>query len=141
MSKLEKLDCTICSPDIGLFYDISYRALTIGYEMQEKIMRSPVGIKAIATGRIVLVNNQMYRNSIGVIVKGVSGSLIHKASNAKRDVSSGSALGQYSLSSKDEKSYWILLVTEAKSKLSGMIVKLHIYFRFFRLSCPYSQSP
>lgn len=37
--------------------------------MNEKIIRSAVGTKALSTGRIVVINNPMYRNNLGVILK------------------------------------------------------------------------
>lgn len=57
LNKLQKLDCSICSQDIDDFYDLSYRILLLGYQMQEGIIKSQVGLKALGSGRIVLINN------------------------------------------------------------------------------------
>ncbi|KAI8051131.1 antiviral helicase [Syncephalis plumigaleata] len=66
---LSKLDCTICLSDIYEYYDISSRVITLGYALQERIVFSPAGTKALSAGRVVLINNSQHRNAPAVILK------------------------------------------------------------------------
>ncbi|KAJ3271047.1 hypothetical protein HDV01_007128 [Terramyces sp. JEL0728] len=90
LQSMEKLDCTICNSDIELFYDVSYRVLTLGYTMQEKIVNSSVGMKALSQGRVVIINNQMYRNALAVILKSGASNVVQTAETATRNISSTS---------------------------------------------------
>jgi antiviral helicase SKI2 len=118
LSKLEKVQCSFCSDNIGLFYEYSSRILTLTYAMNEKIIKSPVGLKALSVGRLVIVNNQMYRNCIGVIL-GSSKGLSHSVDTALRHSSSNS-FGLQNTIQKDEKLYWVFVVTEKNNQNTGM---------------------
>lgn len=63
LSKLEKVDCIFCNHDINPYYDTSARILSLVYAMNEKIIKSPVGVKALSPGRIIVVNNQVKRTN------------------------------------------------------------------------------
>ncbi|KAI8621867.1 NUC185 domain-containing protein [Chytriomyces sp. MP71] len=69
LSNLAKLSCSICSPDIGSFYDASSKIVLLGHQLREKIMRSPIGPKVATPGRVIVVNSGFYRNIVGVILK------------------------------------------------------------------------
>ncbi|KAI8839115.1 antiviral helicase [Chytriomyces cf. hyalinus JEL632] len=69
LSNLAKLSCSICSPDIGGFYDASSKIVLLGHQLREKIMRSPLGPKVATPGRVIVVNSGFYRNVVGVILK------------------------------------------------------------------------
>ncbi|KAJ3253011.1 hypothetical protein HK103_001021 [Boothiomyces macroporosus] len=111
LASLEKLDCTICNTDIEMFYDVSYRVLTLGYSMQEKIINSSVGMKALSQGRVVVINNQMYRNALAVILKVGTSNLVQTAETATRNINSNS-LGKQSMSTRNEKTFWMFILTD-----------------------------
>ncbi|RKP10233.1 P-loop containing nucleoside triphosphate hydrolase protein, partial [Thamnocephalis sphaerospora] len=54
---LSKLDCTICLSDIYDYYDVCSRVITLGYALQDRIIFSSAGAKALAAGRVVIINN------------------------------------------------------------------------------------
>ncbi|OZJ02181.1 hypothetical protein BZG36_04323 [Bifiguratus adelaidae] len=70
---LQKLDCTICQADIEAFYDMSYNVLELNRRMMDKIVSSPVGNKGLTTGRVVIVNNMVLRNTLAVVLRPVAG--------------------------------------------------------------------
>lgn len=59
LKSIKSLECDICDQDISTYYDCSSRILMIGYQLMETIIKSPVGIKAISSGRIIVVNNMV----------------------------------------------------------------------------------
>ncbi|KAL2918187.1 Antiviral helicase ski2 [Polyrhizophydium stewartii] len=73
LESLKRLDCTICSADVYPFYDICARILTLGYQLHEKIVRAPIGQRALSTGRVVVVNNTMFRNALAVVLRSATG--------------------------------------------------------------------
>ncbi|KAJ3323070.1 hypothetical protein HDV06_002516 [Boothiomyces sp. JEL0866] len=125
LQSLEKLDCTICNSDIELFYEVSYRVLTLGYTMQEKIINSAAGIKALSQGRIVIVNNQMYRNALAVILKPGTLNMIQTAETATRNINSNS-LGKQTMSARNEKTFWLFILTDARDAAGGELSALPV---------------
>ncbi|CAG8582613.1 17454_t:CDS:10, partial [Cetraspora pellucida] len=69
LSSFQKLDCTICNPDIKDYYDISTRILELNHKLLGKIISTPQGNKSLSQGRIVIINNSSYRNVVGTILK------------------------------------------------------------------------
>ncbi|CAG8609553.1 26011_t:CDS:10, partial [Dentiscutata erythropus] len=69
LSTFQKLDCTICSPDIKDYYNVSTRILELNHKLLETIMLTPQGNKALSQGRIMIINNDSYRNVVAVILK------------------------------------------------------------------------
>lgn len=59
LESFQKLQCTICVPDVYKFYDVSSRVVLLGHELRERILRSPAGMKATNSGRVVIVNNSV----------------------------------------------------------------------------------
>jgi antiviral helicase SKI2 len=118
LSKLEKLDCTFCNQDIGPFYETSARILSLTYAMNEKIIRSPVGLKALGVGRVVIVNNQMYRNCIGIIL-GPGKVHSQNAQTASRHTSNQNFAAQNAIQS-DDKTYWVLILTDISNRNAGI---------------------
>ncbi|KAI8826931.1 antiviral helicase [Fimicolochytrium jonesii] len=68
LSTLTKLSCPICSADIYPYYDLSYRVATLQFDLRDRVMKTPMGGKSLAVGRIVVVNSKFHRNAVGVIV-------------------------------------------------------------------------
>ena len=69
-SALRQLDCTICGPDLDSFYDICGEVVLLNRTMMlQHISKSPAGHRALTPGRLVLVNNNVYRNAPGVLLK------------------------------------------------------------------------
>ncbi|KAI9593337.1 translation repressor [Syncephalis fuscata] len=102
---LSKLDCTICLKDIYEYYDISSRVITLGYALQERIVFSPAGTKALSAGRIVLINNSQHRNAPAVILK----------TSGAGQITEPSVLTTKSTRSR---AYWCLILT-SKERLAG----------------------
>jgi antiviral helicase SKI2 len=135
LSKLEKLNCTFCNQDMEPFYEHSARILTLSYAMNEKIIRSPVGLKALSAGRVVIVNNQMYRNCIGIIL---GPGKIHSqmAQTASRHLSSQGSMALHAMQS-DDKNFWVLVLTDSSNQYAGIFGSL----RFVRTSCHFHGYP
>jgi antiviral helicase SKI2 len=57
LAKMEKVDCTFCNKDLISFYETCSRILGCVYQMNEKIIKHPVGLKALSPGRVVVINN------------------------------------------------------------------------------------
>ena len=87
LGKVERFECPLCV-DIKNYYACSSRILTLTYVMNEKIIRHAIGIKALSVGRLVVVNNQMYRNNLGII------------------------LGKFSGNSEMENAYWVFILKD-----------------------------
>ncbi|TPX59484.1 hypothetical protein SpCBS45565_g07719 [Spizellomyces sp. 'palustris'] len=68
LSTLDRLSCTICGHDIYQYYDLSSRIVLLQHELRERIIKTPVGAKALAVGRVVVVNSSFYRNAVAVIL-------------------------------------------------------------------------
>ncbi|KAI8971231.1 NUC185 domain-containing protein [Pilobolus umbonatus] len=69
-SALRKLDCAICEPDIERFYDLSGEVLQLNRNMMTQYISSiPVGNKVLNTGRFVIINTNVYRNTPAIILK------------------------------------------------------------------------
>ncbi|RUP46089.1 NUC185 domain-containing protein [Jimgerdemannia flammicorona] len=69
LNALQKLNCTICNADIENFYEASSRIVDLNHKLLEKIVASPVGMKALNAGRIVVLNNSFHRNAAAVLLK------------------------------------------------------------------------
>ena len=54
-----RLQCSICLPDIDAYFDLSTKILGLNYELRERIVKSPVGAKSLAPGRIIIINNSV----------------------------------------------------------------------------------
>ncbi|KAI8093373.1 NUC185 domain-containing protein [Halteromyces radiatus] len=69
-SALKQVDCTICSPDLSTFYDICSQVIQLSRTMiQQFIVNSAVGNRALCTGRLVIINTSIYRNVPAVILR------------------------------------------------------------------------
>ncbi|KAI8368205.1 NUC185 domain-containing protein [Radiomyces spectabilis] len=70
MNALRQLDCTICDQDLSKFYDVCGEVLLLNRKMMvDFISRTPAGIRALAAGRVVLVNKNVFRNSPAMLLK------------------------------------------------------------------------
>ena len=63
----------------------------------------------------------MYRNVVGVIIRPAS-SIQQNALSAMRDVSSG-MLGRQTISTRDVKSFWVLVIT-SKNGMTGNCINI-----------------
>lgn len=45
------LDCNICNNDIHEYYDVSSKVMLLTHELREMIIGTPIGSRALATGR------------------------------------------------------------------------------------------
>jgi antiviral helicase SKI2 len=99
------LNCNICNSDIHEYYDISAKIMMLTHELREMIVATPVGSKSLVPGRVVMVNNMFYRNTIGVI-------LASKGMNASR-LGDAKSYSLFLLDHKDRgqaKGTWILIL-------------------------------
>ncbi|KAK9760627.1 Antiviral helicase ski2, variant 2, partial [Basidiobolus ranarum] len=83
LNSLEKLDCTICVPDIYNYYDTSSRILELSHQLMAKIANLPIGMKASSPGRIIILNNRFYRNSPAVILRNATSGTAIRSSNER----------------------------------------------------------
>lgn len=57
---LRQLDCTICGRDLEQFYDVCGEVITLNRNMMlQYISKSPAGNRALAAGRVIIVNNNV----------------------------------------------------------------------------------
>lgn len=69
-SALRQLDCAICEPDLEKFYDICGEVVHLNRLMMTQfITMTPAGNRALGTGRLVIINTNVYRNAPAVILK------------------------------------------------------------------------
>ncbi|KAJ3053769.1 hypothetical protein HK097_003454, partial [Rhizophlyctis rosea] len=108
LQSLQKLNCAICGPDIHHYYDTSARIVLLNHELRERIVKSPVGNKALSQGRIVVVNSSFYRNTVGVILRS-GGSSSRTLAPAR--ASSAAAVKK---EADDDRIYSILLLVEKR---------------------------
>ncbi|KAL7750016.1 Antiviral helicase ski2 [Sorochytrium milnesiophthora] len=73
LNALPKLQCSICSEDIERYYECSTRITELSHRLNDKAINSSMSGRAFNIGRIVIVNNSMYRNCVGVILKATGG--------------------------------------------------------------------
>ncbi|KAG2205294.1 hypothetical protein INT46_009786, partial [Mucor plumbeus] len=69
-SALRQLDCAICEPDLEKFYDICGEVVHLNRTMMTQfISMTPAGNRALSTGRLVIINTNIYRNAPAMILK------------------------------------------------------------------------
>ncbi|KAL7316699.1 Antiviral helicase ski2 [Mucor circinelloides] len=69
-SALRQLDCAICEPDLEKFYDVCGEVVHLNRTMMTQfISMTPAGNRALSTGRLVIVNTNVYRNAPAMILK------------------------------------------------------------------------
>ncbi|KAL0077067.1 NUC185 domain-containing protein [Phycomyces blakesleeanus] len=70
MSALRQLDCTICGLDLDKFYDVCGEIILLNRNMMmQYIVKTPTGNRALSSGRLVVVNNNVFRNTPAVLLK------------------------------------------------------------------------
>ncbi|KAF9583911.1 hypothetical protein BGW38_008142 [Lunasporangiospora selenospora] len=95
MDSLKKLDCFICNKDIQDFYNQSTQMISVNHSLMDKIVRQSFGIRAMGTGRVVVLNSSFHRNTLAVILKPVADA---------------------ELKPKQAKSFWCCILTEIVPK-------------------------
>jgi len=73
IQNMTRLECSICI-DIEDYYQLANKYITNNYELQKTIIESTQGSKALIPGRVVVLNTNTLRNSLGIIVRVNSGS-------------------------------------------------------------------
>jgi antiviral helicase SKI2 len=69
-SALRQLDCAICEPDLEKFYDVCSEVVYLNRIMMTQfISTTPAGNRTLSTGRIIVINTNVYRNAPAVILK------------------------------------------------------------------------
>ncbi|KAI9484026.1 MAG: NUC185 domain-containing protein [Benjaminiella poitrasii] len=69
-SALRQLDCAICEPDLEKFYDMSGEVVYLNRNMMTQfISTTPAGNRALSTGRLVIINTNVYRNAPAMLLK------------------------------------------------------------------------
>ncbi|KAJ3078111.1 hypothetical protein HK102_004726, partial [Quaeritorhiza haematococci] len=104
LQTLKKLDCTICKPDIDAYYDASSRIVNVNHELRERIMKTPMGAKSLATGRVVVLNSSFFRNAVAVVIRPATAS-----------GSAGSRVGRGVGQVADDKSFWVLVLVDQRN--------------------------
>jgi antiviral helicase SKI2 len=75
LQEMQKVSCIICDSDIYDYYDASRKIMILNFDMKETIISNVIGLKALCPGRIVIINNSFYRNTVGMIVQAKSSEL------------------------------------------------------------------
>lgn len=57
LSRLPKLSCDVCSPDIERFYDISYEIVERNDVLHATAASHPQGNKMLSAGRVVILRD------------------------------------------------------------------------------------
>ncbi|CAO3595288.1 unnamed protein product [Absidia cylindrospora] len=69
-SALQQVDCTICNPDLSSFYDMCSQVIQLSRAMiLQYITKSAICNRALCTGRLIIINNSVYRNAPAVILR------------------------------------------------------------------------
>ncbi|OAC97582.1 hypothetical protein MUCCIDRAFT_45570 [Mucor lusitanicus CBS 277.49] len=69
-SALRQLDCAICEPDLERFYDVCGEVVHLNRAMMTQFISvTPAGNRALSTGRLVIINTNVYRNAPAMILK------------------------------------------------------------------------
>ncbi|KAJ3353531.1 hypothetical protein GGF32_002946, partial [Allomyces javanicus] len=66
LQALPPIQCLLCAHDLAAFYETCAKILQLGYDTADMILGSPVGAKALAAGRVVVINNSLHRNAVAV---------------------------------------------------------------------------
>lgn len=115
LKSIKPLECPICSSSINEFYECSSRILQIGYQMKEFIIKTPIGIKSLSSGRIIIVNNTMFRNTIGVILKAGTASNVSQAPQAAARTSSAAG---FTTIDREGKTFWVMMLVDKTQSIS-----------------------
>ncbi len=62
------VSCEYCV-DIDDYYKLSVEYLTLSHSIQKAVLASPQAIKALVTGRVVVINNAAFRNALAVVLR------------------------------------------------------------------------
>ncbi|KAI9188040.1 Antiviral helicase ski2 [Blastocladiella emersonii ATCC 22665] len=68
LRELPALACLLCSRDLADFYSTCAEIVTLQRATADAIMGSAVGAKALAAGRLVVINTPRYRNHLAVVL-------------------------------------------------------------------------
>lgn len=69
LSRLPKLNCDVCSPDIERFYDISYEIVERNDVLHATAASHPQGNKMLSAGRVVILRDGHFKWHIAAILK------------------------------------------------------------------------
>lgn len=73
---LERIDCPICAPDLPAYYDANADVLALNRRLQETVLASPAGTKALVPGRLLVVTTPVRPGCVIVGVGSVCGCVI-----------------------------------------------------------------
>ncbi|KAI9218687.1 NUC185 domain-containing protein, partial [Blastocladiella britannica] len=62
------LACVLCTRDLDQLYDVSRQLHTVAASVSALAAAHPVGARAVATGRLVVVSSRHYTNALGVVL-------------------------------------------------------------------------
>ena len=54
---MERIDCDVCAVDLLAFYEANAELLQLNRKLQDTILNSTAGSKALVPGRLILVNS------------------------------------------------------------------------------------
>ncbi|KDQ63053.1 hypothetical protein JAAARDRAFT_29053 [Jaapia argillacea MUCL 33604] len=69
LASLQKLACHICSPDIEIFYDISYDLVDYNRRLLALASGHPHGIKSFTSGRVVILRDGHFASNAAILLK------------------------------------------------------------------------
>lgn len=56
---MKKLECELCLPDIGSYYDTCAQIAELNYKMMTLAVASPQGAKSLDQGRVIILRDDV----------------------------------------------------------------------------------
>ncbi|KAH9950987.1 antiviral helicase, partial [Amylocystis lapponica] len=69
LARLAKLECDVCVPDIGRYYDTSYDIVDHNHRLLTMAAGRPQGAKLLSAGRVVILHDGHFKWNIAVLLK------------------------------------------------------------------------
>jgi superfamily II RNA helicase len=91
---LERIDCAICAPDLPAYYDANADVLALNRRLQETVLASPAGTKALVPGRLLVVTTPVGRARVQGSSKG-GGPLTQRAPTDRAQCRGGGAADRH----------------------------------------------
>ncbi|XP_013417315.1 helicase SKI2W isoform X2 [Lingula anatina] len=73
MSTMQDLDCNVCCIDLEGYYKACREYCITKTELQKKVLTHPAAIKALSPGRVVIVDTELYQNTLATVLKSTLG--------------------------------------------------------------------
>ncbi|XP_048756340.2 SKI2 subunit of superkiller complex protein-like isoform X2 [Ostrea edulis] len=68
ISQIRPIECYLCSVDLEKYYETCRDYQCLKKTLQEVVLSHPAAIKALTTGRVIVINNGFHSNQLGIIL-------------------------------------------------------------------------